>query len=167
MDNEVVTPEVLDAEIRDAHDFFLAPPMASVFRTAQQNIPTASSTQILFDTVLFDSDGMTDADTSVITIQTSGVYLVTFGVRINLSSSCTRFYASLQSTGSSLPPGGVFAETSPGGAGIPSVNMSFPVALTAGEALSVNAYQNTGSTQQTWNFGRPYLSVSWLGARVA
>lgn len=77
-DDELVTPAMLNTEVRDATDFALNPPQAVMVRdTNAQTISDNAVETVTFEAVAHDSDGMADLVTNEITIKNAGLYLVT------------------------------------------------------------------------------------------
>lgn len=68
----------LNTEIRDAINFFLACPSVRAYHTVSQSIPNAAATALLFNSERWDTDSMhsTSSQTSRITFNTAGVYVI-------------------------------------------------------------------------------------------
>jgi hypothetical protein len=73
---EIVTAAYLNANIRDAVNYCLAPPMCDVNSSVTQSLLTGVVTALTFDTEVYDNDGAhsTVTNTSRITFQTAGWY---------------------------------------------------------------------------------------------
>ena len=66
------------AQVRTNQEFFIDPPACSVYNSAVQSIPNATSTALTANSENYDNDSMhsTATNTSRITIQTAGRYLL-------------------------------------------------------------------------------------------
>jgi len=91
--NEVVTAAKMNTHVRDNISFLGSPPMCSVKASGVQAISTAVSTVLLAGTETKDTDGMhsTSVNTSRITINTAGHYLVSATVRFAVNATGVRF----------------------------------------------------------------------------
>lgn len=65
-------------QVRDNGEFLIDPPVCSVYASSSQTVPTATMTVLTADGENFDNDSMhsTSSNTSRITIQTAGRYLL-------------------------------------------------------------------------------------------
>lgn len=64
-------------QVRDNEEFFVDPPVASVYNSAPVSVPNATETTLNANSESFDNDSMhsTGSNTSRLTIQTAGRYL--------------------------------------------------------------------------------------------
>lgn len=164
VDGEIVTPQDLNEQIRDAQEFLLAKPQVSLVQEVQEAVASPGYFPMSFQGVEIDTDGMFDplAPTDI-TIQTAGVYLVigqgsfepnTTGyrtVRLTLPDSATNIAMTRVST------------TAPSGE--TSVNVSAITALSVGDRIQLQLNQNSGSTLNTdhgQDAVRPRLSALWV-----
>ena len=78
-----VAPASWGDQIRENLEFLIDPPACSVNHSTNQSVPNATVTALLADTEQFDNDSMhsTSSNTSRITIQTGGRYLIFATVR--------------------------------------------------------------------------------------
>lgn len=78
----VPTASQLDAGVRDVETFLLNPPHATAYHSVDRTLTTATWTLAIFDSEVEDNDGIhsTASNTSRLTCQTPGLYLVTANV---------------------------------------------------------------------------------------
>jgi hypothetical protein len=139
---------------------------ASVWKSANQNLTSASQTTITFDTEVFDTDGFHDnvTNNSRLTIPTgmSGKYLVT--AKGDFSSN-----ASGQRVVYHLVDGTLvnFASSAVNSASHGSyISLSAVYQLTAGMYVEMALYQDSGSTLTTTGTAYYYtnMQITYLGA---
>ncbi len=142
VDGELVSPEELNTEIRDAINFVLNPPAVAANLTTPQTIPDSTWTTITFNLVTRDTDSISDLSTlGTYTIQTPGLYLL----------GCNAIWAS---NTSGVRHVAVFVNgvnvgresrdaISSGVAG--GLTISKSQVLTVGDVVEFKAHQNTGA----------------------
>lgn len=87
VEDEIVTPQDLNEQIRDAIGFLLNPPHFEAINEANQTFLASSATTVEFPTVLEDTDGIWDTVTNVATIVTPGIYEFGYVMHMNASGS--------------------------------------------------------------------------------
>jgi hypothetical protein len=156
-----------NTNVRDAVNFLTAQPLAVLYTTAVQSIPTGAWTAFTFDSESIDRDGghSTVTNTSRYTSQTSGWYLLlgtgvyatnTTGFRglaIEQNGNVGNLYARLQ-----LPPAT---------AGQTSLTTGAVLFLTSGtDYAELAGFQNSGGALNTVITGleSPRLQVFWISS---
>ena len=137
-----VAPAAWGDQVRDNDEFLIDPPVCSVKATVAQSIATGTTTVLVAGTEVFDNDGMhsTVSNTSRITIQTDGRYLVLATVRFIANATGVRF-AEFRRNGATLDT----IATSVGIGTLETViSGSRAFVLTAGEYVEVVAHQSSG-----------------------
>ncbi len=81
---EEVTAALLNANIRDGYNFVLKDrPLLRISAGTSTSIPNATWTAISFNTEHTDTDGMFAPTSTTVTVQTSGMYMITGGIQFN------------------------------------------------------------------------------------
>ena len=130
--------------IRDALAFLLSPPRCSLYQTATTNMSTSGTASVIaFDTELYDTDSMhsTSSNTSRITCNAAGLYLVT--ATLGFAANATGFRRlDLRKNGSATP----FATVSHAAAPTlsSSVSISEFVQLSVGDYIEMFGTQTSG-----------------------
>lgn len=101
--DEVLTSAYLNAYVRDNGLFLHSPPACRVYHNADQSVPNATDTPLAFNQERCDTDGMhnTITNSSRITFNTAGVYVVTGHVRYAPNATGVR-QAIIRKNGSTL-----------------------------------------------------------------
>lgn len=163
-DGTVVTAALLNQYVRDVQKFILRPPMAKVYKSANQTISSGSTTTLTLDTTMFDTDGIVDG-TGGLTIVTPGVYQISCGaLYANFTAAASRVFVRIQRTSDSAILASAEANASSGT--FPTMTASALVSLAAGDTLKVQTFQNTGASQTLQSSSGPvnFLSAIWLGS---
>ena len=161
----VLTAAQLNANVRDAGNFFLSTPVCELRQTAAQSIPNSSVTAINFDTEDIDTDGMhsTSTNTSRATAVTAGRYQVSGGVGF-AGNATVRRQASIAGNGTSLNAvSGLFP---PGSASLlRMVDQAKTTYLAVGDYLQTLGFQESGGALNTVVDAdhQSGMSVRWIG----
>lgn len=162
VDGEVVTPQDLNTEIRDAIGFYLDPPFCHMELAASWTMTSNSYHDVPFDTVLRDSDGMADLSQNKVVIQTDGYYFVQG--QCAFSSGTTSCRATLAKNGNAD-----FCARQNWPDGTQAVyQFSGYANLVKGDVIGLWAFHNTGSdkTNASPSQGSAYrfqIKVQWVG----
>ena len=161
---QVYTASAHNVIVTDVNNF-IVPPMCSISRTASQSINSGTDTVVAFDTSVIDTDGMgTTGASAKITIQTAGVYVITFAVCFAAYTSTTTrqaFVAKNAGTGTRL----IFLNITPT-AGAVNFNGSVIASLAASDTLTGYVYHERGSAVNIESSGgHPacIMSATWVG----
>jgi len=139
-------------------------------KTTDQNISTSTYTAITFDSEVLDTDGFHNNVTNNerITIPTgkSGKYLITASILYAPNASNSR--RNLVTLNGAVGVGTTVSDQRGGGFSGASSEVNFVgfYALTAGDYIQLNAYQDSGSTLAAGGFSTAfsYFGVQYLGA---
>jgi hypothetical protein len=165
---EKVTAAKLIAATKTPLDFLMNPPRCNAYAGTGISLPNATSTLITFDSEMWDTDSMhsTTTNTSRITINTSGQYLVSFYARFPSNATGYRqLNLRLNSAGSS--GGGSTWST----VAIPATNgastfvtRTLELTCTAGDYYELFALQTSTATM-TLDSGTRVTAMEfrWLG----
>jgi len=146
------------------------PPMCAASRNAASNHDTSGSwLKVTWDTEEVDTDAMFSASSSVITINTTGVYAVAASVGFGANTTGARALmvgkngGGVYASATRLP--GCYVESPAPSTGAWNHSLSSLASLTAGDTVEVFAYQNSGSSPLAYNVGSKnmQLSVAWIG----
>lgn len=118
-----------------------------VGRAATQSIPNTTNTLVAFDTEDFDTNGMhsTTVNNSRITIQTAGIYVVSFTGQLAGATTYVRTMAMLYLNGAN-----VLANDQRGGftANVPQrLNLAIVYQFDAGDFIEIQLYQDSGASR--------------------
>jgi len=130
-----------DVPTADQFDQAINPNSCVALRSATQSIPNNSSTAISFDGEEFDNSSMITPTSSTITIQEDGLYLITAEVAIAANATGIRGIEVIINGGTTT--GAQYAPTI-GTVRTHPASYSNAFLLTAGDTVSINAYQNSG-----------------------
>jgi len=135
------------------------PPMIRVRRNASQSIATATVAAVNFDTKDFDTDWSFTASSNILTVGTTGVYLLSATVSFQANATGGRgvtIYSGATVSGSgdsATVTGGTRVNgtfvPAVGGAIQTNVSCSGLCSLTAGDKIAVMAYQTSGGALNT------------------
>jgi hypothetical protein len=158
---EVVTAAYLNANVRDATNFLLTPPLCDVFQNVAQSIPNATLTALTFDSENYDNDGAhsTVTNTSRITFQTAGWHQ--YDAVYNSAASTAGYrLASAYKNGVLYKLGSRYAAPSTAQG---TASASGSVQVVAGDYLEIYVYQTTGGSLSTdLSFGRSWCTTRWV-----
>lgn len=139
----------------------IVPPIC-VLNTSTLTVANATTVDATFSTESVDTDSMHDTSTNTnrITVNTTGVYVVTGMVGFANSSSGRRLFQIRRNN--STAAGDLYtAEAAPVSTGESNLSLSFMISLTAGsDYLNLIIYQSSGGSMSnvTVNF-----SAAWIG----
>jgi hypothetical protein len=141
-DGEIVSPENLNTEIRDALKFLLNPPAVAVRMDVDVPITNNTWTRVPFDTVLRDTDGISDAlAPGLYTVVTPGLYIS--GMNVIFESNTTgRRDVAIYVNGENL--GRMSGPAAPGG-GVTGLSVSRSLILAVGDTVEFKVYQGSGA----------------------
>jgi hypothetical protein len=167
---EKVTSAKLNAATKTPLDFLLNPPRVNAYSSATTTVASTTSTATLvtLESESWDTDSMhsTTSNTSRITINTSGQYLVTFYARFPSNSTGFRMLnlranaGGLYSQGSTIST--IILPATNGD--VTFVTRTFELSLVAGDYYELFAQQNSGSSLALQNGSRVTgMEFRWLG----
>lgn len=142
---------------------YRVPPACRIERTATQSINNATDTLVAFTAgASFDTESPSDpmfssGTNTTITIRTAGIFLVSFNVTFAANTTGTRFAGVRLGGGATQPSAQVGGHNSPGDV---TLNGTFPMSLSVGNALTLNVYQTSGGAL---NVTSGFLSAVWVG----
>lgn len=143
-------------------------PHCRAYHSANQSIPHHSETTLSFNNERFDSENMHDNSTlnSRITIQTAGLYTISFTGMFTAAADYQRVYSIIRMNGSTIlaiSPG--TAVTS--GAGGTGTAVTTIYRFAAGDYIEVRVYQANAASAarnlETFGNFSPELAVAWMG----
>lgn len=150
-----VTPSSTWNQFRDAINFLLGPPIASLRQTAAQTLTTGVLTAVTFDVEDVDTDvaGLgghsTSSNTSRWVAQYPGWYVVAAGVSWASNSTGQRVI-DLLVNGTGANGSRIWVDATAGGSPTMLASRTVKLYLTAGDFVEVEAYQNSGGNLNTW-----------------
>lgn len=160
---EVVTAAYMNANVRDAVNYLIAPPLCVAKQTSAQSLANATSTAITLDAEDKDSDGMhsNSVNPSRLTAVTAGWYSAQ--TTINFAANATGLrLATFYINGSEV---GRRTEITNGGAVFSTaISTAGTMYLAVGDYLESRAWQNSGGSLNTAPAGTdlPYLQARWV-----
>lgn len=86
VDGEIVTPQLLNDQIRDAGEFFKAPPMCVVTKNVDQPVAQDVPEILTWNGVSYDNDNIWNGSDGFV-VQTRGLYALDFSALFNDSGS--------------------------------------------------------------------------------
>lgn len=93
-DDELVTPALMNDQIRDMGNFVLNPPQAMMVReSGNQTLTPGSVEQVTYTEITRDNDTMASTVTSEMSIQTPGLYLISAVVYLQCLDGLTESLA--------------------------------------------------------------------------
>ena len=140
---------------------YRVPPACSVARTATQSINSATDTRIAFTAgAEFDTESPSDpmfssGSNTRITIQTTGIYIVTANLRWAANSTGVR-YCTIWKNGAAVASLGYASPGSVDG----DMSSSRVISLADNDYLEMNVYQTSGVAL---NINWAYLAAAWVG----
>lgn len=161
----LVTEAMLNSKINDPLNLLLNPPACGVQPNAGQSIPNQTTTDVTFATEQFDTDAMFNVASSAtrITIVTPGLYNV-FGQAAFAANGTGARIVSVRLNGSStvVEQRNMAVTTA---SVVSVVNGSGLVRLSAGDYLTLGAYQSSGGALNTAfsaSFEKCMLQAIWV-----
>ena len=148
---EVVTASELNANVRDAINFVITPPMAILRQTVAQTIAFNSWASITFDTEDLDRDNghSTVTNTSRYTCQTQGYYLCS-GMVAFASNATGRRLTHWTVNGTALNASRSESQTITVTSATDAVNaVTRPIFMNVGDYLELQGWQDTGGNLNT------------------
>lgn len=159
----VLTAAQLNVDVRDNELFLYTPPMCRAYQSSTtENLATATTTAITFDSEDYDTDSMhsTVSNTDRVTATTAGKYVVTGGiVWAGTGTDGRKIY--LYHNNTTIIAGSIYAGTSSGS-----------VMSCAGQyaAAATDYFQNKGEQNSGGNLSvsdtthkRTFLAAAWQG----
>lgn len=154
--------------IVDDLNYLYTPPMCKLKVNATQSLPNGTDTMVTFGASDFDTDTMgTTGASARITINTAGVYLVTYSVGFAAGTPGGGRFVTIakNGTGSALNATGFGWNGAAGSTSLQSmVTNAVTLSLAATDYLQINAWQSSGGNL---NIGAipesTFFSVVWIG----
>lgn len=133
-------------------------PQARLEFTQQRGILDNVATILSFDVARYDSDGVSNLanDTTRLRAPIGGIYAITAGVEWDNNSTGVRRVLILKN-------GGEIALSQVAGAGFTGQSVSTQVKLSAGDAIQVSVYQNSGGSLNVLGVADTNVAMSWIG----
>lgn len=138
-------------------------PAVRAISTSTQNLTSGVYTTMLFGSESYDTDGMhsTVSNTDRLTCVTPGTYVVSAGVSFNNTSASGGRLIRILKNGTVIA---IQAEPSTSTGFYHSLEITTQVDMVATDYLTVEVYQDSGSTVATQHATRPtYFAASWVG----
>ena len=160
-DSTELTASLWNQQVRDNTSFLYSPASCALDHTGNQTISNGTWTSVTFTAPdLFDTDNMhsTSSNTSRITINTAGIYLLT--ANIEWTSQATGFRASRIYVDGSTIISSDQRTTVSGDSTISALSGIYR--FTAGQYVELQGYQNTGAPLNIIS-GQTNFAASWLG----
>lgn len=162
---DVFTEAMWDTYIKDNINNLIVPPACRVYHSANQSIPNNAATTLSLNSEDFDTDSMHDTVTnnSRITINTTGIYVITLNVLWGTSTAGDRT-AQIWLNGADYIAGDTRpAPDNSSYNGEQSV--SVVRAFTAGDYVEARVTQDSGGGLNVLvqNNRSPYFSAAWIG----
>ncbi len=165
---EIVTAAYMNANIRDAGNFFLSVPVFEGRQTSSQSIPNATATAITLDTEDVDTDNghSTSTNTGRYTAQTAGRFQVSGAISFTANATGRR-NAIINVNAATVNAGEVDSMAVTNGQPTIAAARTMTVFLNGtGDFVWLTAYQDSGSalsTNVSINTWQPSMSVRWVG----
>ena len=138
-----LTAAQMNTDVRDNSNYLATDKaMWNITRATYQSVATATNTEILWDAEHFDNSGVHSLTTNTgrVTCAVAGKYQVNVAINWSNESTAGYRYVALNINGSPFLGG----ETAPTTVGYVGQTLSTLVSVTAGQYLTVVAYQNSG-----------------------
>lgn len=157
-DSDALSTSNLNSGVRDPAAFGMKPPSCVVTRsTAQTGIVSATITDIVFDTEVFDNYGMFSPSSATITIAETGLYVVS--AYLAIESNATGYRRLLINHNGSFPAiDGRQAVTGDA----THMTIGVPLLCNSGDTLKLAVEQTSGANRST--AGTPRFGVTWQSA---
>jgi hypothetical protein len=161
---QVVTAAQLNANLRDAINFLISPPLAILRQTVAGSFTSATWTQVSFDTEDIDRDSghSTVTNTSRYTAQTAGYYLC--AGKISFASNATgRRWTRWDVNGSEINATRLgFAPSNGDVSEIPACSRW--IFLNVGDFVELKGYQDSGGALNTvvTSGDQPMANLQWM-----
>jgi hypothetical protein len=142
-DNELVTAEKLNEQLRDNLKFLYAPAAARVHRTTSKSVADSTWTSIGFDAERFDTEDIHDnvTDNTRLTCKTAGRYLI-FGHATFGSNATGVRKAHILLNGATT----IAELTTPGGSISSAASVTTIYELAVDDYVELEVYQNSGGS---------------------
>lgn len=148
--------------VKAAADYLANPPACRAQRTTSQAIANITPTAVAFDSESFDTDSMhsTVTNTSRLTFNTAGLYIITASVMWESNATGTRDVW-LQISGSTRISE---AAQQANAADLTSHALSAIYKATAAQYVELIAYQSSGASRNVIaSITQPHLAATWIG----
>lgn len=152
---------------RDLHVHAYNPPACRVFHSVTQSIPDAIDTSLVFDSESYDTDSMhsTSVNTGRITINTAGLYIISFAGGIAAAGDYSNVYCNIRLNGTTqIIPGSVIGTLTD------STNHGYCIAsgvykLSVGDFITVDFHQDNTANAARNLQASPlnHFSATWIG----
>ena len=154
---DVATAAAFNVVTADINNL-IVPPACRVVRSASQSISNTTNTDVAFTAgAAFDTDTMFSAGSNTrITIQTTGIYVVSAVAQFASSATGVRF----MSIGTNAGYGGNEMELGASGGGPTTISVTSAISLTEADYLTLRVYQSSGLAI---NLLYGTLSAAWVG----
>lgn len=162
------TAAQFNQDIRDNASFLANPPACRVYHNTTQSIPDNTETVVSFNSERYDTNSMhsTSVNTSRITINTAGLYLVTFGGAVVDGSDYIQSYANIRLNGATFI---AYHNHTGNGANtwFPLITLSTVYKFAVSDYIEVLMYQDNSAgaarnLRSTGNWS-PEFSATWIG----
>jgi hypothetical protein len=159
---ELVTAAKMNAYLRDAVNFLLSPPYATLTHSTTQSFTTGTAAAVLFNSEVADTDNghSTSSNTSRYTAQTAGMWKLDASTPWTSNGTGTRAL-SARTNGSTDNN----ATSMAAAAGTTAVPVSDRLNMSVGDYVEVVALQSSGGNLTIVNsaYGGQRMSLKWDG----
>jgi len=159
---DTFTEAMWDTYVKDNGNNLIVPASCRVTQSSGTSLSDNTETTVAFATEAWDTDSMHDTVTnnSRITIQTTGIYVVTAGLAV--TSATETLDAMLRVNGSTYIARARDSVTS--SAFAQYVNVSAIYSFTAADYVELRAYQdNTANSSRTTDTTYTWMAAAWVG----
>lgn len=161
--NQIVTAAQLNANLRDAINFIITPPLAILRQTVAQTVGNATAVPILFDTEDIDRDNghSTTTNTSRYTAQTAGYYHIDAIIAWTANATGPRWS---QINVNGVAANGRITFLPPTATSIAELPVSGTVFLNVGDYAEIYGRQDSGGNLNT-TVGAPNqssMTIRWV-----
>ena len=166
----LITSTIWNQDVVDNVLFLANPPACRVYNSISQNITDNTELALTFDSERFDTDNMhsTSSNTSRITFNTAGVYIVTFTCELPADTTYQRVYAHIKLNGAtSLAVSDSYAMTSSGYGAAVFVNVTTIYKFAATNYVQALVFQDNSGGAAKSALASPNYSAEfaacWVG----
>jgi len=163
---ELATAAMLNQDVRDNVSFLANPPACRVYHNTTQSVGNNAEMSVAFNSETYDTNAMHDPVTnnSRITIQTAGIYLVTWSLFLGVDTDYTLFYSYLRKNGAGIHTLGSEVGTQPDANTGPMSVGSTTDKFIVGDYLEVRANQkNTSAGANLLQATNCVFTATWIG----
>jgi PKD repeat protein len=168
---DVYTAAAHNVIVTDVNNFIVPPLVRANHGTTTQSLTNATLTYVQWDAEDYDTDGMfTTSDNTKITINTTGVYLVTATITFATNGTGSRLMSLMKNPSSPSDFGSAFAGCwmdDPGAGAETVLSVSSPISLVATDVIRVMAFQSSGGALNigavpSWS-QQSHFAATWIG----